>query len=334
MTATYRLIRALLLLASVIALGTTGYTLVEGWTAFDALYMTVITIGSVGFAEVHPLTTAGRGFTIALILVGLGTMAYGLGAVTAFWVEGDVLNLWEKRRMARRIADLREHVIICGGGKTGQLVAMEMLKTRTPLVCIEIDPTREPSLRALGPDALCIVGDATDERVLREAQVEEARGLVACLTADRDNLFVVLTAREMNPRLRIVSRLATEDARRKLLKAGADAVVSGRQIGALRLASEMLRPNVVSVLDAMLRAATDVRVEEIPVGAAVAGQPLAALQLEQRAGVTVFAMRETGTGQHVFNPASTRILREGDVLIACADADQLGLARRVATGQA
>jgi voltage-gated potassium channel len=236
--------------------------------------------------------------------------------------------------MARRIADLREHVIICGAGKTGQLVVTEMLKTRTPLVCIEIDPTREPSLRQLGPDALCIVGDATDEQVLREAKVEEARGLVACLTSDRDNLFVVLTAREMNPRLRIVSRLAAEDARRKLLKAGADAVVSGRQIGALRLASEMLRPNVVSVLDAMLRAATDVRVEEIPVGTAVAGQPLAALQLEQRAGVTVFAMRETDTGHHVFNPSSTRVLREGDVLIACADADQLRLARRAATGQA
>jgi len=325
-----RLLQIVILLVGVLALGTLGYQLIEGWTPFDALYMTVITVSSVGFMEVHQLSPTGRVFTMILIVIGLGTMAYGLGTITAFWVEGDLSHIWEKRLMERRIASLKAHVIVCGGGETGRAIARELLATRTPFVVIEMDAAQEAALRKLGPDFLYILGDATDPAVMREAHVESARGLIACMPSDKDNLFTMLTARELNGQVRIVTRVGSEDSRSKLLRAGADAVVSSKTIGALRLASEMLRPHVVSVLDAMLREPSAVRVEEVPVGAAVAGRALGTLKLQERAGVIVFAMRAGTDRLHVFNPPADRLLQAGDVLIACADHDQLETMRRIA----
>ena len=330
MTPRERLLQILILLVGVIALGTLGYQFLEGWTPFDALYMTVITVASVGYMEVHPLSAAGRTFTMILIVVGLGTVAYGLGTITAFWVEGDLSHIWEKRLMERRIATLRGHVIVCGGGETGRAIARELLATRTPFLVIEQESGHEPMLRKFGPDFLYILGDATDPDVLRSAHVETARGLIACMPSDKDNLFTMLTARELNSQVRIVTRVGSEESRPKLLRAGADAVVSSKTIGALRLASEMLRPHVVSVLDAMLREPSAVRVEEVPVGAAVAGRALGTLRLQERAGVIVFAMRAGADRHHVFNPPTDRALQVGDVLIACADHDQLEAMRRIA----
>jgi voltage-gated potassium channel len=324
-----RLLQIVVLLIGVIALGTLGYQLLEGWTPFDALYMTVITVASVGYMEVHPLSTVGRTFTMVLIVFGLGTVAYGLGTITAFWVEGDLSHIWEKRLMERRIASLRGHVIVCGGGETGRAIARELMATRTPFVVIEMDPAQEPALRKLGQEFLYILGDATDPATMREAHVETARGLIATMPSDKDNLFTMLTARELNPQVRIVTRVGSEDSRAKLMRAGADAVVSSKTIGALRLASEMLRPHVVSVLDAMLREPSAVRVEEVAVGAAVAGRALGTLRLQERAGVIVFAMRAGSDRLHVFNPPPDRLLRAGDVLIACADHDQLEALRKI-----
>jgi voltage-gated potassium channel len=326
-----RLWQILLLLVSVISFGTAGYQLIEGWAFFDALYMTMITVASVGFGEVHPLSTAGRTFTIALIAVGLGVVAYGLGTITAFWVEGDLLHLWEKRRMERRIAALKDHIVVCGGGETGRHVARELLQIRRPFVCIEIDPAAEEALVKLGQGILYIVGDATSSDVLRRAGVEVAAGLVACMPADKDNLFALLSARELNPTMRIVSRAVLDDAGPKLLKAGADVVVSVPTIGALRLASAMVRPNVVSFLDAMLREPGAVRVHEVTVGPARAGQTLAALRLQERTGVVVFGLRESATHRHVFNPPPERPLQAGDVLIGCADPDQAAALQRMVT---
>ena len=319
------------LLASVTIVGTVGFTLIEGWSIFDALYMTIITLGSVGFGEVHPLSMPGRAFTMGLIVTGLGVVAYGLSTITALWVEGDLSHLWEKRRMERRIEDLRDHIVVCGGGETGRHIFLEFKATHTPFVCIEKNPEHAETLHRVMPDVLYIVGDATEIDVMRAAQVERARGLIAAMPADKDNLFALLTARELNPRLRIVSRVSGEDARGRLLKAGADAVVSNKSIGALRIASEMLRPQVVGVLDAMLREPSDVRVQEIPVGPGAAGQSLASLKFHERAGVIVFALRESATQRHVFNPPAERSLGLGDVLIACADAAQLETARRIAS---
>jgi voltage-gated potassium channel len=292
------------MLISVLTFGTAGYVGIEGWSIFDALYMTVITVASVGFQEVHPLSAEGRAFTIALIIAGFGTVAYGLSAITAFWVEGDLLNVWESGKMERRVAGLRDHIVVCGGGDTGRHIARELLATRTPFVVIEIDRGQEEHLKRLGPEVIYVFGDATDAETLRQAGVGAARGLLACLPSDKDNLFALLSARELNPKIRIVSRVVDEASRGKLLRAGADAVVSSTSIGALRLASEMIRPTVVHVLDAMLREAGAVRVQEIVVGAAVAGQSLGALKLQERAGLIVFALREGASGRHTRSPSS------------------------------
>ncbi|MBI1847879.1 MAG: potassium channel family protein [Candidatus Rokubacteria bacterium] len=325
-----RLLHIIVLLAGVITAGTAGYVAIEGWPVFDALYMTVTTVSSVSYGEIHPLSTTGRVFTLGLIVVGLGTVLYGLSAITAFWVEGDLSHMWERRKMARRIADLHGHIIVCGGGDTGRHILRELLETRTAFVCVERDPGQEPALQKLGEDVTYIIGDATDADVLRAAGIGRARGLISSMPSDKDNLFAILTARELNPGLRIVSRVLADDTRSRLLRAGADAVVFNKNIGALRLASELLRPHVVGVLDAMLRETTAVRVEEILVGAGAAGLALGGLKLQERTGVVVFAFRERDTGRYGFNPAPDRVLHEGDVLIACADPDQLTAARAVA----
>jgi len=319
----------LALLLGVTVFGTVGYVVIEGWSVFDALYMTVITLASVGYGETNPLTTPGRAFTIVLIVGGLGVVAYGLSTMTALIVEGNLSHLWEKRRMERQIHELRDHIVVCGGGETGRHIVRELAATHTPFVCVELDAAHGEALRRAIPNVPYVAGDATESDVLRAAGVERARGLILTMPADKDNLFALLTARELNPGLRIVTRVSTDEARARLLKAGADAVVSNKAIGALRLASEMLRPHVVSVLDAMLREPSDVRVQEIPVGPSAAGTSLARLNLQERAGVIVFAMREGATGRHVFNPAADRPLSAGDVLIACADAPQLATARRI-----
>jgi len=318
------------LLAAVTAGGTAGYMLIEGWNAFDALYMTVITVASVGYGETHPLSTVGRAFTIGLIVLGLGAVAYGLSSITAFWVEGNLSHLWEKRKMERRINALRDHIVVCGGGETGRHIARELAQARTPFVMLEVDPKKERAFQKMGRDLLYIIGDATETDVLRAARIETARGLIVCTPSDKDNLFTLLTAREINPRVRIVSLVAADESRSKLLRAGADAVVSSKSIGALRLASEMLRPTVVSVLDAMLREPGAIRVQEITVGAAGAGRALGSLALQERIGIIVFALRNSAK-QHLFNPPPDTALETGDVLIACATPEQVEEARRLTT---
>jgi voltage-gated potassium channel len=265
-------------------------------------------------------------YTIALILVGLGVAGYGVSTVTAFLVEGELTGILGKRKMERKIKSLRDHVIVVGAGDTGKHVAGELFKTATPFVVIEQDPSQVGALERLG-EVLYVVGDATDGAVLQRAGVESARGLVAATPSDKDNLFVILTAREVNPSLRIVSRCVAEESRHKLLKAGADAVVPVNLIGGLRMASEMLRPHVVSFLDAMLRetAGTAIRVEEvqIPPDSPWVGRTLEEARIREKAGVVVFSLREAVTGKYVFNPAPSFRLSAGDVLIGCADREQL-----------
>lgn len=315
-----------------VVFGTAGYALIEQWSLFDSLYMTMITVASVGYGELpRELSTAGRAFTMVLIVFGLGSVAYGLSAITAFWVEGDIANVWEKRKMDGQIAKLTAHIIVCGGGQTGRHIVRELVETRTPFVVIEHDTTQEDALKKVSPSVLYVVGDATDGDVLAKARIDVAIGLIACMPSDKDNLFTILTARELNPSMRIVSRLIADESRAKLLRAGADAIVSVPTIGALRLASEMIRPHVVGVLDAMLREPSSIRVQEIPVGPAGVGRPLGQLKLFERVGITVFAVREAATKRHRFNPTPDVVLGGGDVLIACADPHQLQTARKILT---
>jgi voltage-gated potassium channel len=330
MSLSYRIRQIVLLLVILHIIGVVGYMTIEGWSFLDALYMTVITLGTVGYSETKTLDTAGRIFTIAFILVGIGTFTYAISTLSAFWVEFRLFERLERRQMDRQIAQMREHIIVCGGGESALHIARELLQTRTPFVVVDIDATREPTLRDFDERMVYVIGDASDEQVLQSVGAARARGMICCLPDDKDSLFTVIQARELNPTMRIVTRIRHESIRTKLDKAGADAIVLSQRIGALRLASEMLRPHVVSVLDVMLRQQGDVRVQEIPVGQGAVGKTIGQLQLQHRAGVTVFAMRQAGSLQHLFNPSFDRVLEEGDVLIACADPEQLKIAQSFA----
>ena len=311
--------------AVVFSAGTMGFMLVEGWPFFDALYMTTITLSTVGFQEVHPLSTGGRLVAIALILGGTGSLAYGLSMVTAFIVEGEFKDVLGKRRMEKALARLSRHVIVCGAGETGKHIVEELRITQTPCVVIEKNPGECKHLDRFWEIPI-IEGDATDGDILDRARIAVARGLVTTLPSDKDNLFVILTARELNPSLRIVSRAVEHDSQQKLRKAGADSVVSANRIGGLRMASEMIRPNVVSFLDLMLRdshRALRFEEAELMAGSPLLGKTLADLDLHNRVGLVIIAIRRGPEGEYVYNPKASARLEAGDTLIVCGEPPQI-----------
>ncbi len=318
------------LLVALHVLGVAGYMLIEHWSFLDALYMTVITLGTIGYGETRPLDTSGRIFTMVFIFIGLGSFTYAISSLAAFWIEFGIFERWERRHMDKQIERLRDHIVVAGGGDSALHICRELIQTRTPYVVIEINPAREAMLRDFDPNILYLTGDASETEVLERAGVEHAAGVICCLPDDKDNLLTVLQVRDLNPNTRIVTRIRQENLRPKFEKAGASAVVSSQRIGALRLASEMLRPHVVSVLDVMLRQTGDVRVQEMEIGHGAAGKTISELALPERAGVTVFAMRQGGDQRIIFNPPSGHRLATGDVLIGCADPPQLLKARSIA----
>ncbi|HSB82164.1 MAG TPA: TrkA family potassium uptake protein, partial [Candidatus Methylomirabilis sp.] len=280
-------------------------------------------------------STSGRLVAIALILGGTGSLAYGLSMVTAFVVEGELNDVLGKRRMEKALARLHQHVIVCGAGETGKHIVEELLATQTPCVVIEQQPTRCKHLERFWEIPI-IEGDATDGDVLVRARAAEARGLVTTLPSDKDNLFVILTARELNPSLRIVSRAVASDSDQKLRKAGADSVVSANRIGGLRMASEMIRPNVVSFLDLMLRdhhRALRFEEAEVTAGSPLIGNTLADLDLHNRVGLVIIAIRRGPKGEFVYNPTASTRVEAGDALIVCGEPSKIEALRDLLRGR-
>ena len=330
---TRRFLWAFAFLGALLVLGTGGYVVVEGWSVADAFYMSVITLTAVGYSEVHPLSDAGRTFTMALLGGGLTFMGIWFALITALIVELDLTHVFRSRRIVKSIDHLSDHIIVCGVGRTGKQVIEELERARTPWVALERETARVEALMERLPRAMVISGDATHDDNLKAAGIERARGLVACLSADTDNLFVCLSARDLAPGLTIVVRAYEEETMEKLYRAGATHVVSPNVSGAIRMASVMLRPSVVSFLDIATRSShLELRMEQltIPAQSRIAGRRLLEAQIPQNTGLIVIATRKSGSDDDdfVFNPSAETRLDAGDELIVLGTQAQIDDLRR------
>ena len=318
----------LVVLLTLIFVGTGGYLIIEGRSVGDALYMTAITLTAVGYEEVWPLSVPGRVFTMLLLAGGITWMGFWFANLTSLIVELDLRDVLRRRRYMKEIAQMKNHIIVCGAGRTGRQVAQELETMTDQYVVIERDPQRIAELREFVPDAHVIEGDATHDSVLLEAGLLEAAGLVTCLSADTDNLFVCLSARDLAAKVKIVARAYEEETMDKIYRAGADHVVSPNVSGAIRMASVLLRPSVVSFLDIATRSShLALRMEEtiIPEGSDLAGKTLMDAQIPRKTGLIVIALRKDQgiKTDFVFNPVADTRLEAGDHVIVLGTPDQI-----------
>lgn len=315
-----KLLQLTLLVLLTLVTGTLGYVWVEGWPWFDGLYMTVITLATIGYGEVRPLDTAGRVFTMLLILFGSAVLVYAASSLASLVIEGQLVRAIRRRTMQKSIDRLDRHHLVCGYGSTGRYVVEGMQRVGQAFVVIEQDAQRVQALRDQG--LLVVQGDATQDDTLRRAGIEKAAGLVACLHHDADNVFVVLTARELNADLRIVAKAVDESAQRKLRAVGADGVVLPNFIGGVRMLMELVQPNAITLLDMMVRSPNQTIVSEeiaLPHDSRWLGQPLSALGLTKWEGASLLALQRAGSPHYRFNPPLDTTLAVGDVLVLMGD---------------
>ncbi len=304
-------------LMAVVAVGTAGYRLIEGWGLLDCLYMTVITIFTVGYREVYPLSTAGTVFTMVLIVVGVGAILYGLGRMAQLVLGEQLAGVFKRRAVKRQVEKLQEHYIICGYGRVGQAVARQFLTHKAKFVVIDNDPEVVSQAEAEG--LLTIRGDATADEVLEAAGVRRARGLVAAVGSDAGNIYVTLSARVLNPTLLIVARAGSDDAASKLQRAGADHVVSLYGIGGKRMATLILKPAVSDYLEVVTGGGElEFRLEEFALhpGSPAVGKSLEDLAVRRKTGASILAVRRSDTGVFDTNPSAQTRLGPGDMVIA------------------
>jgi voltage-gated potassium channel len=312
-----------LLIVAVIVVGTAGYMLIEGWSMGDAFYMTAITITTVGYGEVHPLSAAGRAFTVFICFTGVGAIFYAFTQFMSLLAGGTLVERRERKRLARMLESLRDHFILCGFGRMGETIAREFARQRVPFVVI--DRNAERMNVAMEQGFLAVEADASSEEVLRRVGIDRARGFVAAVSTDAENVYAVLSARLLKPDLFIVGRAESEDARTKLRRAGADRVISPYHLGGLQLAQTALRPAVVDFVQLATSSENmDLNLEQvhINVGSPLAGATLIDAGLRQRFGVVVVGIRRAN-GKMAFNPEPETAMGAGDDLVVLGRAASL-----------
>lgn len=323
------LVRAVAMLIAVLGVGTVGY-LVLGLEPLDALYQSVTTVTTVGFREVGEPTAAFRWFTIFLVLLGVGTVLYALGVLLEALVEGRITERFGRRRMERRMAELDDHVVVCGWGRVGEAIGgAPGGSDGCTVVVVERDPVRAATVGGLVVD-----GDATEDSVLRRAGVERCRALVVALPQDADNVYVTLSARRLRPDVFIVARAHVATAEALLIQAGANRVVNPQAIGGARMAALIAQPHVADFLDvAMHNASLQFRLSELTVsaGSPVAGRSLRESHLRDATGALVLAVR-SANGDFRTNPDPAEVMEAGEVLIAIGTEVQLAALRKLVTG--
>lgn len=318
-------------LAILTLIGMAGFHWIEGWSWFDGFYMVITTFSTIGYQEVHPLSHAGRVFNVGLILCGVSLVFLGIGSLTQALLEFSLQNFFGRRKMEREIDRLTDHYIICGAGRVGRSAARELKRKPVPFVIIEQNDAKAARYSS---EWLILVGDATQEQTLRQVHIERARGLVAATTTDATNLYIVLTARGLNPNLRIIARASEEDAEKHLITAGADSVVSPYHFAGQRIAQSFLRPHVVSFLDtATTHLGMDLEIGEIRVGqtSMFSGKTIETSRIRQERGVIILAIKR-GQGMH-FNPSPEDRIEAGDFLIAMGEPSELRQLEQMAAMQ-
>ncbi len=301
----------------VLIIGTVGYVTIEGWNVLDAFYMTVTTIFTVGFGEVHELSPEGKGFTIVVIVLGVGAILYGLGAMVEFVLTGQLSGMFRRRVVRKLVERMQDHYVICGYGRVGEAVAAQFRNDKAKFVVIDNDP--DSIERAENAGLLLVRGDASSDEVLEAAGVTRAKGLVSAVGSDAGNIFIVLSARVLNPELFIIARAASEDAVNKLRRAGASRVVSPYDIGGKKMATLMLKPLVSDYLEVVTGGGElAFLVEQFQLGpeCCAIGKSIEALNVRRKTGATILAVQRASTGHFDTNPSPDATLDTGDKIIA------------------
>ncbi len=313
----------LLLPILLIGIGTGGYMILQGFSFVEALYMTVITLATVGFGEVKPLDETGRLFTILLILTGAAFVAYQLAYFSRLMLDVDLMDLYRRRKLKKSLEQLKDHYIVCGYGQMGQIIVDELAKSGMSVVVVDNDESLVVRLREKG--ILHLAGDATEEENLLEAGIRRAKGLVSVVNKDTDNVFIVLTARDLNKDMAIFARAGTPYTEKRLFQAGANRVVSPFAIGAVRIAHNILRPTVTDFLELALSGeGMELTMEEmrIPEGADLVGKELMHSGIRSQYNLIVVAIKRSD-GQMVYNPSPLEILQAGDIMVVIGPQDNL-----------
>jgi len=313
----------MLVLLALVSLGVTGYTTIEGWSLIDALYMTIITLGTVGFKEVHDLSFYGKIFTITLIVFGVSVLGYIVGSLAQIMFEGQIQRIIGRKKVEKRIDSLNDHYIICGFGRIGQLICKEFAAKPIPFLVIEKLPEAHEKLHH--EEYLHLRGDATEDETLLRAGIKRAKGLISVVTSDTENVYITLTARGLNPDLYILARSGEEGSEIKLRRAGANKVISPYLIGGSRMAQAILRPNVVDFIEiATAREHLELQMEEllIPASSVFVGENLISSGFRKETGTIIVGIKQRN-GTMVFNPESHTKMEAGDTLIVLGHPDAI-----------
>ena len=314
-----------ILIFVIIFSGTFGYMVIERWKLFDALYMTIITISTVGFHEVSNLGIKGRIFTLFLIILGIGVGSYTIGRLSAFLIEGKIQYLFKGKKMEKKISSLTDHIIVCGFGRTGSEILSILNKIHPNFVIIDRDENK--ILEAQQKDFLALQGDATDDEILKKAGVHSAFGLITALGNDAENVYVVLTARGLNNKLRIIARGIDETSSKKLIRAGADKVVSPFSIAGRRMAYLATHPEVVEFLEIMNRSAEiELKLEQVLIEkkSHLVNKKLNESNIKSETdGAMVVGIKKFQNKEMIVNPPGEMMLEEGDVLVALGNNAQI-----------
>ena len=321
----------LTLVVVLITVGTLGYMVLTDSSVIDGLYMTIITISTVGNKEITNLSPVGKIFTICIILSGLGIVSYSLLEAVSFLIDGGVKRIFRRRAMEKQISMMDNHIIVCGAGQTGSSVIEQFINTKTQFIVIEFQESRVAELEEAGIPVIC--GDATNEDILTQAGITQAKGLISCLENDAQNVYTILTARGLNPKLYIVARSIEKGSAEKLKRAGADKTISPNEIGGIRMAYLMLKPHVVSFLDIVTRFDDELlELGEVSVEAEseLSGLMIKDARIPQRTGLIIIAIQSPG-GKLRFNPGSSEHLPPGINMLVLGKPDKIEMLRSIAS---